>query len=125
MWQRSTHVDWTRELAAVAMGQQAAELIITNGILANVHTGEFLPQTDIAIYKGLIALVGDATHVLRDEQTQLVDAGGRYLVPGFIDTHLHVESSMVDVRRYAEAVLPHGTTAIVPDPHEIANVFGL
>lgn len=125
MMQRHLHVDVTRELAAVAMGQQAADLIITNGTLANVNTGEFLPNTDVAICKGFIALVGDASHVLRDDKTKVVDAAGRYLVPGFIDTHLHVESSMVDVRRYAEAVLPRGTTAIVPDPHEIANVFGL
>jgi adenine deaminase len=107
------------------MGRRAADLVITNGTLVNVNTGELLPGIDIAVYRGFIALVGDAAHVLRDDTTTLVDAAGRYLSPGFIDTHLHVESSMVDTRRYAEAVLPRGTTAIVPDPHEIANVFGL
>jgi adenine deaminase len=125
MWQRTAHVALTQELAAVAMGHRPAELIITGGTLLNVNTGELLPDTDVAVYGGHIALVGNATHVLRDEQTVVVEAGGRFLVPGFIDTHLHVESSMVDVPRYAEAVLPRGTTAIVPDPHEIANVFGL
>ena len=125
MWQRASHVELTQALAGVAMGRLAADLIITDGTLLNVNTGELLPHTDIAVYQGFIALVGDASHVLRNDTTELVDAAGRFLVPGFIDTHLHVESSMVDVRRYAEAVLPRGTTAIVPDPHEIANVFGL
>jgi adenine deaminase len=125
MWKRAAHVDITKELADVAMGRRAADLIIRGGTLLNVNTAELLPNTDVAVYGGFIALVGDASHVLHDEHTQLVDATGRFLVPGFIDTHLHVESSMVDPRRYAEAVLPHGTTAIVPDPHEIANVFGL
>lgn len=125
MWKRAAHVDLTRELADVAMGRRPAELIIRGGTLLNVNTAELLPGTDIAVYGGFIALVGDASHVLRDDNTLVVEAGGRFLVPGFIDTHLHVESSMVDARRYAEAVLPRGTTTIVPDPHEIANVFGL
>lgn len=125
MWSRKAHRETTRDLVAVAMGNQAADLIITGGTLVNVNTGEYLPGIDIAVVGGYIALVGDASHVQRDDHTQIVDAAGRYLVPGLIDTHLHVESSMIDVRRYAEAVLPRGTTTIVPDPHEIANVFGL
>jgi adenine deaminase len=125
MWERRTHAELTRELAAVAMGQRPAELIIENGTLANVNTGEFLPHTDVVVYGGFIALVGDASQAQRDANTEVVDATGRYLVPGLIDTHLHVESSMVDPRSYAEVVLPRGTTTIVPDPHEIANVFGM
>lgn len=70
-------------------------------------------------------LVGDASHVKSDSHTKIVDAAGRYAVPGFIDTHEHVESSMIDVRSFAAAVLPEGTTTIACDNHEITNVFGL
>jgi len=115
----------TRDITAVAMGFQPADLIIKNCKLVNVNTAQVQPGIDVAVKHGFIALVGNADHVLSDEKTNIIDANGRYLSPGFIDSHMHVESSMVDVRSFAAGVLPHGTTTICPDNHEITNVFGL
>lgn len=115
----------TRDLTAVAMGFAPADLIIKNGKLVNVNTAQIQPDIDVVIKHGFIALVGNADHVARDENTKIVDAGNRYLVPGFIDGHMHVESSMVDLRSFAAGVLPCGTTTICPDNHEITNVFGM
>ncbi|MGQ9842432.1 MAG: adenine deaminase [Spirochaetota bacterium] len=116
--------DITMELADVAMGRQNADMIIKNGILVNVNTKELLEHTDVAIYKGRIALVGDATQCI-GRDTTIIDATGMYIAPGFMDGHIHVESSMLTVSQYSNAVIPHGTTAIFMDPHEIANVLGL
>jgi adenine deaminase len=115
--------DVTKKLAAVAMGREPAETVIKNTRLVNVYTGEILENTDIAISCGRIALVGDASHAA-GEGTETVDAAGMYAAPGFMDGHIHVESSMMTVREYARTVIPHGTTSIFPDPHEIANVLG-
>jgi adenine deaminase len=115
----------TRDMTAVAMGFLPADLIIKNGKLINVNTAQVQPGIDIAIKHGFIALVGNADHVLVDGNTKVIDAKGRYLAPGFIDSHMHVESTMVDIRSFAAGVLPHGTTTICPDNHEITNVFGL
>lgn len=113
----------TQHLVSVANGSTKADLVIKNGTLINVCTGELLPHTDVAITYGRIALVGNADHTI-GEATQVIDASNLYIAPGFIDGHLHVESSMVTVTEYARAVLPHGTTTIMMDPHEIANVLG-
>lgn len=123
--QRKALHDVTRDMAAVAMGFLPADLIIKNGKLINVNTSQIQPGIDIAIKHGFIALVGNADHVLADENTKIVDANGRYLAPGFIDSHMHIESTMVDIRSFAAGILPHGTTTICPDNHEITNVFGL
>jgi adenine deaminase len=113
------------QLVDVAMGRQAADLVIRNGRWVNVHSGEILAGTDVAIYGGRIAFVGpDARHTI-GQDTEIIDAGGRYLVPGFCDGHMHVESGMVTVTEFARAVIPHGTTTMFIDPHEIANVLGL
>lgn len=115
----------TRELVAVAMGSVSAELVITNGRWVNVHSGEIIPDTDVAIWGGRIAYVGDdATHTIASGTT-VIDAAGRYLVPGLCDAHMHVESGMVTVTEFVRAVIPHGTTSMFIDPHEIANVLGL
>jgi adenine deaminase len=114
----------TRTLSDVCMGRQPADLVITGGRLVDVHTREVLDGVDVAIKAGRIAMFGDAAHT-RGPRTKLVDAEGAHLVPGLIDTHLHVESAMVTVARFAEAVLPHGTTTVLIDNHEIANVLGL
>src|SRR5437588_667773 len=98
--------------------------MITGGRLVNVHTREVLDGVDVAVKHGRVAMFGDAAHT-RGPETEMIDAEGAYLVPGLIDTHLHVESVMVTVTRFAEAVLPHGTTAAFIDNHEMANVFGL
>ena len=115
----------TKDLADVAMGRTPAGLILENGTLVDVCTARIVKNTDIVVYKGFIALVGDASHVLRDKNTKIVDARGKYLCPGLIDSHMHVESSMVDLPSFAGAVLPHGTTTICPDIHEITNVLGM
>lgn len=117
--------DVTRDLAAVAMGFQAADLVIEGARLVNVNTAQIQDGIDVAVRHGFIALVGDASHVARNEKTVVVKAAGRYLVPGFIDTHMHIESTMVDPRSFASGVLPHGSTTICPDNHEITNVLGL
>jgi len=112
-------------LVDVAMGRRPAELVIKNGRWVNVHSGEILPATDIAIIAGRFAYVGpDASHTI-GEHTQIIDADDRYLVPGLCDAHMHVESGMVTVTEFARAVIPHGTTSMFIDPHEIANVLGL
>ncbi|MBS3989694.1 MAG: adenine deaminase [Dethiobacter sp.] len=116
--------DVAPHLVDVAMGRKYAELVIQKARLVNVHSAEILPNIDVAVAAGRIALVGDACHTIGPETT-VIDAGNMILVPGFLDGHIHVESSMVTVSGFAQAVLPHGTTAIFMDPHEIANVFGL
>jgi adenine deaminase len=115
----------TRDLVAVAMGREPADLVIRNGRWVNVHSGEIIPGTDVAVWGGRVAYVGeDAGHTIGDG-TQVIDAAGRYLVPGLCDAHMHVESGMVTVTEFARAVIPHGTTSMFIDPHEIANVLGL
>src|SRR3954454_11642915 len=114
----------TRTLADVCMGRTPADLLITGGRLVNVHTREVHDGADVAVKDGRVAMFGDAAHT-KGPATEVLDAGGAYLVPGLIDTHLHVESAMVTVARFAEAVLPHGTTTVLIDNHEIANVLGL
>jgi adenine deaminase len=106
------------------MGRSPADLVIAGGRLVNVHTREVHDTVDVAVVDGRVAMFGDAGHT-RGADTEVIDAEGAFIVPGLIDTHLHVESAMVTVRRFAEAVLPHGTTTAVIDNHEIANVFGL
>jgi len=113
-----------RSLADVCMGRAPADLLITGGRLVNVHTREVHDGVDLAVKHGRVAMFGDAAHT-RGPSTEVVDADGAYLVPGLIDTHLHVESAMVTLTRFAEAVLPYGTTTVLIDNHELANVFGL
>jgi adenine deaminase len=120
-----TWPDAAARLVDVAMGREPADLIIRNGRWVNVHSGEIIPATDIAIAAGRFAYVGpDATHAVGD-RTGVIEAEGRYLVPGLCDGHMHVESGMVTVTEFARAVIPHGTTTMFIDPHEIANVLGL
>jgi adenine deaminase len=115
----------TKDLVDVAMGRRPADLVVRNGHWVNVHSGEILPGYDVAICGKRIAFVGqDAGHTIGPE-TELIDAAGRYLVPGLCDAHMHVESGMVTVTEFARAVIPHGTTSMFIDPHEIANVLGL
>lgn len=112
-------------LVDTAMGRRKAEMVIRKGRWVNVHSGEIIPDTDIAITAGRFAYVGpDASHAIGPD-TQVIEAGGRYLVPGLCDGHMHVESGMVTVTEFARAVIPHGTTSMFVDPHEIANVLGL
>ncbi|MFN2117884.1 MAG: adenine deaminase [Candidatus Promineifilaceae bacterium] len=117
--------DVTKDLVDVAMGRRPADLVIRNGRWVNVHSGEILPGYDVAVIGKRIAFVGqDASHTIGPD-TELIDADGRYLVPGLCDAHMHVESGMLTVTEFARAVIPHGTTSMFIDPHEIANVLGL
>ena len=112
-------------LVDVAMGRKPADLVVRNGRWVNVHSGEIVSGTDIAVVGGRFAYCGpDVSHAIGPD-TQVVDAGGRYLVPGLCDAHMHVESGMVTVTEFSRAVIPHGTTSMFIDPHEIANVLGL
>ncbi len=125
MSERKARHEVTRELVDVAMGRRPADLVICNGRWVNVHSGEILPGTDVAIAGSRIAYVGgDAGHTI-GPGTKVVQAYGRYLVPGLCDAHMHVESGMVTVTEFARAVIPHGTTSMFIDPHEIANVLGM
>ncbi len=114
----------TRDLSKTAMGILKADMVIKNVKLVNVNTAEIQENIDIAIKKGRIALVGDASHTI-GKSTTIIDGKGYYATPGFIDTHIHVESSMLTVREYAKSVCVHGTTSIYMDPHEISNILGL
>jgi adenine deaminase len=107
------------------MGRAEADLVIRNGQWVCVQSGEIIPGIDIAILGERIAFVGeDASHAI-GKDTRVIEADGKYLVPGLLDGHMHVESGMVTVTEFVRAVAPRGTTGIFIDPHEIANVFGL
>ena len=117
--------DAAASLIDVATGRKPADTVVRGGRWVNVHSGEIVPGTDVAIVAGRFAYVGpDASHAIGDA-TRVIEADGRYLVPGLIDAHMHVESGMVTVTEFARAVVPHGTTTMFVDPHEIANVLGL
>ena len=108
-----------KERLSSARGDQPASLVIRNSCWLDVFTGAW--QTgDIAVFDGVIVGVQDSY-----EGLETIDAKGMWLVPGFIDAHVHVESSMMTPQRFVEAVLPRGTTAVIWDPHEIANVKGV
>ncbi len=113
------------DLVDVATGRKPADLVVRNGRWVNVYSGEIVPGTDIAVSGGRFAYCGpDASHTI-GEKTEVIEAQGRYLVPGLCDAHMHVESGMVTVTEFCRAVIPHGTTSMFIDPHEIANVLGL
>ncbi len=112
-------------LVNTAAGRTAADLVIRQGQWVNVHTREVLPNHDIAIADGRIAYVGpDASHCIGGT-TEVIEANGKFMIPGLCDAHMHVESGMLTPAEFARAVIPHGTTSMFTDPHEIANVLGL
>jgi adenine deaminase len=112
-------VEELQKLISVAKGDAPADLILANACVVNTFTGE-VEKAGVAIYNGFIAGVGE--YKLAKE---VIDLNGKHLAPGLINGHTHLESSMLDVGQYAQAVVPHGTSAIVTDLHEIANVCGL
>ena len=112
-------------LVDVAMGRAPADTLVRNGRWVNVHSGEVIAGTDVAIKAGRFAAVGPDLGYTAGPKTQIIDANDRYLVPGLCDGHMHVESGMVTVTEFCRAVIPHGTTSMFIDPHEIANVLGL
>jgi adenine deaminase len=100
-------------------------MVIRGGIWVSVHTRETLPNYDIVITHGRIAcVVPDASYCIGDK-TEVIEADGRYMIPGLCDGHMHIESGMLTPAEFTRAVIPHGTTSMFTDPHEIANVLGL
>src|SRR6266850_2769652 len=103
---------------SIARGERPAEVLFQNANLVNVLSGEIYP-TSVAVDDGRVVGLGDY-----DAQS-VIDLNGSYLAPSLIDGHFHVESSMLTMPEFARAVVPHGTGAVVIDPHEYANVLGL
>ena len=119
-WQKSAS-----RLIAVAAGREAAELVVQNCRLVNVNSREILDGWEVAVVKGRFAYVGpNAKHCL-GANTTVFDAKGKFIIPGLCDGHMHIESGMLTPAEFAAAVIPHGTTTMFTDPHEIANVLGL
>ena len=112
-------------LVAVAAGRVPADTVIRGGKLVNVQSREILDGWQVAIAAGRFAYVGpDASHCIGPD-TEVIEAQGRYLIPGLCDGHMHIESGQLTPAEFAAAVIPHGTTTMFTDPHEIANVLGL
>ena len=107
-----------QRMVRVAMGQEKADLVLKNATYVNVFSDE-LCRGDIAVVGGLVVGMGDYSG------TEEVDVAGKVVTPGFIDAHIHLESSLVSPASFARAVIPHGTTTVITDPHEIANVCGV
>ncbi|MBP7275590.1 MAG: adenine deaminase [Kiritimatiellae bacterium] len=105
-------------LLAAARGDTPCDLVIAGARVVNVLSAE-IEETSVAVQDGLVVGLGDYTG------RETVDAGGMFLAPGFIDAHIHIESTLLTLPEFARAVLPHGTVGVVMDPHEIANVHGL
>jgi adenine deaminase len=109
-----------RNLVKAALGQIPCTLLIVNTRLVNVHTGEIQEHTNIGVHGDRIAYIGNE----KLPALNIIDANDKYAIPGLVDTHLHIESSQITPPRFAEAVLPRGTTTVAIDPHEIGNVMG-
>lgn len=112
-----------KALLRTALGLEKADLAVVNCRLVNVFTGEIYPAV-VYVKDGFIAHVEDSCLEGPYDAETVYDGQGRYLIPGLIDSHMHIESSMMTPRNFAKAVIPHGTTTIIHDPHEIANVYG-
>jgi len=125
MAQRRPLYEMARELVATARGELKADLVVRGGTLLSVASGELVEGMSVAVRGSRIAYVGrDAGHAI-GPRTEVVEAGGRYIAPGFLDGHCHIESSQITVTQFARAVLPLGTTGGFFDAHEITNVLGL
>ncbi len=111
-----------KALMMAALGRIPADLAIVNANLVNVFTGEIY-KANVFVYDGFVAHV-ETEDFDTVNAREVIDAEGMYLTPGFIDAHVHIESSMMIPRNFAKAVIPHGTTMVITDPHEIANVYG-
>ena len=112
-------------LIAVASGRAPADLVIRGGRWVNVQTREVLPGMDVAVAEGRFAAIAPDLSAAIGPGTQVIEAQGRYMLPGLVDGHMHIESGMLTPAEFAAAVIPHGTTTMFTDPHEIANVLGL
>jgi len=106
------------KIIQAALGEKRVDLLLKNARVVNVLSGEIYPE-NVAIDSGLVVGFGDY------QAERVLDLEGRFLTPGFIDGHMHLESSMIEPTEFARVVLPRGTTTVVVDPHEIANVRGI
>lgn len=118
-----------KTLLKAALGLIQSDLALVNAQLVNVFTGEIYPA-DVYVMDGFIAHVETAPEKLglqaaQEHARETYDIGGRYLIPGLVDSHMHIESSMMTPRNFAKAVIPSGTTTIIHDPHELGNVYGV
>jgi adenine deaminase len=112
------------ELVDAAVGKAPADLVIRGATLVNVYSREYRPRTTIVVKGARIAAVGDYEPLVGPKSV-VIEAGQHYALPGLIDGHIHIESTMLDPVEFARVVLPRGTTAVMIDPHEIANVLGV
>ncbi len=110
-------------LIRVALGDEPADAVLTGGRVVNVFTGEVVTG-DVVMAAGRIAAVGDSRRQLIGPDTEIIEAGGRFVAPGLIDPHMHLESSNVTATELARAIVPRGVLSVCADPHEIANVLG-
>ena len=110
-------IDTLSRRISAAKGETPVDLLIVNARVVNVFTGQ-VDERDVAVHDGVF--VGFD----RREASTVIDAQGRYMIPGLIDAHIHIESGMLSPARFAELALPHGTTSVVADPHELVNVCG-
>ena len=110
--------EFYRGCLAYARGEVPADFVIRNATVANVFSLEY-EKTDVAVARGIVVGLGNGY-----EGIETIDAAGKVLIPGMMDAHLHIESTMMTPLRFAEAVVPRGTSAVMADPHEIANVWG-
>jgi adenine deaminase len=108
-----------RDIVPVAMGDREADVVLRNCKIVNVYTGK-IEEGNIALFRKRIAGIGDY-----QKGKETIDLQGRFILPGFIDAHLHIESSMISPKEFARAVLSKGTTTVIADPHEMANVLGV
>lgn len=111
-------IEMLKHQILAAKGDICADLVLKNGKVINVFTNEF-ELADVAVCNGKIVGVGNGYKGLKE-----IDVEGKYICPGLIDGHIHIESSMLCGPAFEQTVMPHGTTAVVTDPHEISNVAG-
>ena len=114
----------TKEIVDCSMGRTKSDIVMLNGQLVNVYTKEII-EADIAICNDRIVYVGKNIDDLIGENTRIIDIEGFTICPGLIESHVHIESSMLTLSHFTEAIVPHGTTTVVIDPHELANVAGI
>ncbi|MFB0561654.1 MAG: adenine deaminase [Candidatus Lokiarchaeia archaeon] len=111
------------EIIKTALGEKKADIVIKDTNIINVCTGE-IEKGDIAIKFNKIALVGESSHTI-GEKTRIISGKDKFASPGFFDSHIHIESSEITITEFTKSCLPHGTTSVIWDPHEIANVRGV